>query len=89
MYLGRRLFPFTDTDEERLALLERVIGSFPLLLAVRAEHITPGRFTYDPTVRVKWPPADGLGVPDQATARSILMTPPLSVSVQPPARAYR
>ncbi len=58
LYLGRGLFHYTETDIERLAVLEKVLGSFPLSLAERAEVARKGAFTLEPSVRVRFPPPD-------------------------------
>ena len=77
LYLGRILFPSTQTDMERLALLERVIGSFPLAFAKRGERSLPGTFSFGIPVRVRYQPNS-----EQCeSARRLLEAVPLSVTV--------
>ncbi len=80
LYLGRPLFHYTETDIERLALVERVLGPFPEAVAERAEQVLVGRFIVDPPapVRVRFPVP---GVDCKAEVKRVMSAWPLSVSV--------
>lgn len=77
VYLGHRLFPFTGTDLERLAVLERVIGPFPESMVVRGERCLRDSFTLQPGIRVNFP--GDCAYPRNAV-RYVLSAPTLSVS---------
>ncbi|TFK85001.1 kinase-like protein [Polyporus arcularius HHB13444] len=75
LYLGRPLFHYTDTDIERLALIERVLGSFPEDVAKNAERIQPGTFVLETPVHVVFPRPD---VHCKAEVRRVMGAWPLS-----------
>ena len=56
LYLGRGLFHYTETDIERLALIERVLGPFPRALAESTEAVKKDTFLLEGAVRVRFPP---------------------------------
>lgn len=76
LYLGRPLFHYTETDIERLAVLDRVLGPFPASLARDAEAIRPGSFDLEPTVRVRFPRPD---VDCKEEVKRVMSVWPLSV----------
>lgn len=79
--LGSALFHLTDSDVVRLALLERVLGPFPVWMAKRVENKRPGMFTSGIPPKVIFPPASpGTGGISALDVRKVLTAAPLTVS---------
>lgn len=76
LYIGRQLFQYAQSEIERLALLDRVLGPFPVALAQRAEGIRPGTFLIGDVIRVAFPPR---GVDCQEETKRVLGAISLSV----------
>ncbi|KAI9064930.1 hypothetical protein FKP32DRAFT_1675203 [Trametes sanguinea] len=74
LHLGRGLFPRTQTDLERLAILERVLGNFPLSFAKRGESARPGTFAFGKPVKVRYRPS----IEDVEAALNLVRATPLS-----------
>ena len=78
LYLVQQLFHYTETDIEHIALLDHVLGPFPVHFACRVEHLQPGTFVFDEIVKVSFLCGD---VHHQDEVRQVMTASPLSVSV--------
>ncbi|KAL6304379.1 kinase-like domain-containing protein [Sparassis latifolia] len=56
LYTAKDLFHATSTTQERMALLEHVLGTFPLPFALKADAESLGVFEIKSSVRVCYPP---------------------------------
>ena len=83
IYIGRHWLYPTATKLERLALLERVLGPFPVELATRANAITSGIFQLNKPPRVIYPPPTGSTAHRhwQLSVRRIMNMDPLPVRI--------
>ena len=81
LYLGDALFPLAQGDVERLALLERVLGPFPIGMAKRSERKQPGIFKIGHPVKVRFPSDSDA----ECSARQVMDSHALAVRLhQPP-----